>query len=186
MTALRCTVLLGMLGLALSMRPPIGRQHPIRAAVVQTSPLQAWSLLYREFKPEFLTCIYGQGTDDSIMLKWTTLAAVRPSQLHKDGIDPPFYCPIVAGPDSLIGFAHSHPSGVCAETGRDIRTFALTGLAVSVVVCGRDRIAVFLRDMPAVLAPVCSFDAEQSDTIPLHCKAPGDDRAPAGPAPEQH
>lgn len=166
---------------AISMQSPTGPVPVVpRYVRIGSSPLQSWALLYREFRTEFMACLYGRETGDSVTVQWSVLASTKPSQVSDSGVSRPIYCPNLGGTNEMIGIAHSHPSGSCGQSPPDLRTFVDSGLAVSVIVCGPGRLAVYTRGAPTV-GVRCIFDAE-ADTVPLTCLSPTDARPPAGPA----
>lgn len=156
--------------------PPM--PEPSMRITIGSSPLQAWALFYREFKSEFMTCLYGAQVGDSVDVRWAVLASTKPSQVSDSGVTRPIYCPRLGGENHLVGIAHSHPSGQCGQSGADLRTFLGSGLAVSIIICSPHDLAVYTR--PRLAGVRCTFDAE-ADLVPLSCASPDDVGAAAGP-----
>lgn len=72
--------------------------------------LREWALLYREFRTEFLQCLYGRSSGDSLKIHLALNAHVRPSQSTVKGVTPEDeMCPWALGLDSIVGVVHSHP-----------------------------------------------------------------------------
>jgi len=180
-----CFVIMGLMGLALSIQEP-RRQGPQQIRI-GSAALKAWSLMYREFKTEFLTCAYGHEVDGVLQMKFVVLAEIKPSQATRDSIPPPIYCVDISGPDSLVGYAHSHPSGVCGESWRDLEAFVNSKLGVSIIVCGQNKIAVLVRGNTPERAPICTFDPEgDSGSLALECTHVRPDSGSNAPAGSTH
>lgn len=140
--------------------------------------LREWALLYREFRTEFLQCLYGRLSGDSLRIRLALNAHVRPSHSMVGGVTPEDdTCPFALGADSLIGVAHSHPqqqyalngerlplepqANRCYESWEDIAMLVQNGLPVGVVVCGVGRIYVLRRGQtPNDGTNVCQYDPE--------------------------
>jgi hypothetical protein len=152
--------------------------------------LHEWALLYREFHTEFLECLYGRASRDTVTVFYGVLADVKPSHSRATMVAPQAdgMCAITG--DSLVGIAHNHPQSCrggngaacglqvtdsesmhpqddpgndpCYESFPDIRTFIGSGLELNIVVCGVGKLYVQRRGArPNKPADICLYDAEQ-------------------------
>jgi len=159
---------LALLAIALAMREPKPQQQaPPKYVRISSGALKAWSILFREFHTEFFGCLYGHQERDELQIRFLILAEIKPSQATPTAIMPPIQCVNMSGEDSLVGIAHSHPSGRCYESFLDHDAFESSRLIASVVVCGQKKIWIGLRGSP--MANICLFDPEVDDVPTLDC-----------------
>jgi hypothetical protein len=147
--------------------------------------LRQWALLYREFATEFLTCLYGRVSRDTIEIALSVPADVRPSHSTRNEVTPVGYsrarpmdgCPL----SDPIGDAHSHPPSTLGEgpdqfrarsSGRDrcyasatdwrslADEHATLEVRFTVVVCDVGAAAFFFSDGTAAR---CRYDPEVRD-----------------------
>jgi hypothetical protein len=155
--------------------------------LVSNLTLRHWALEYREYKTEFLECLYGDVHGDTARIHYSIAADVKPSHSRASSVTPQEagQCEITG--DSIIGLAHNHPStcapmesacglqkdsnsmhpqegDLCYESFPDMRTFVATGLEVNVVVCGVGRIYLQRKgSRPNNPMDICSYNPEADD-----------------------
>lgn len=152
--------------------------------VIQYAPIitHTWSLLYREFKTEFLGCLYGSVRasarplePDTVTISYMLLADVKPSHSTDRGVAEKSPCP---ASDKLLGMVHSHPGGrTCVHDGRgncapieadrqgdicfpsrtDQASFAASRYVIDVIVCGENTFIASTRDL---IITRCEYDPE--------------------------
>jgi len=126
--------------------------------------LHDWALSYREWHTEWLSCLYGDVRGDTVIIRYSIPADVKPSHSMPTTVIPQPAGQCVQTTDSLVGIAHNHPqtcrsgngaacgtvvtdsgsmhpqddatNDPCFESWPDIRTFVASHLLVNVVVCG--------------------------------------------------
>jgi len=181
-------------GAVVPARPAASTQFLYRPMVTHT-----WALLYREFRTEFLGCLYGSvrvGRDaarpDTVTVSYMLLADVKPSHSTDQSVAETSPCP---PSERLLGLVHSHPGGrTCVHDGRgncaplpdrlhgdlcfpsrtDSTSFVRSGYLIDAIVCGDGQFITITRDFAITR---CDFDPEAE--VPVCLSGP---RA-AAPAP---
>lgn len=152
-------VLLAVLGLAACARvvtyanlPPPDRMYILEQVV------QQWGLMYREFSTEFMGCLYGRMEGGQMALRVFIPAAVRPSNSTDSTVTGECY---EEKKFPAMGVLHSHVARVdrpsCYVSKRDSVDFADSPYAVTLIVCGADRVLVMFRDWQPI---VVRYDSE--------------------------
>lgn len=181
-----------LLGLALA-GAPLGAQE-LRAAPGAAVPTRAttttqfvyrplvthtWALLYREFRTEFLGCLYGSVRHareavgpDTVTVSYMLLADVKPSHSTNQSVAETSPCP---PSERLLGMVHSHPGGrrcvhdgrgncapglhgdICVPSRTDSTSFARSSYLIDAIVCGDGRFITITRDFAITR---CDFDPE--------------------------
>lgn len=180
------------------------RAQEVRAAPGATVPARAtaaaqfvyrplvthtWALLYREFRTEFLGCLYGAvhvsrdaAAPDTVTVSYMVLADVKPSHSTNQSVAETSPCP---PSERLLGMVHSHPGGrscvhdgrgncapvaehlhgdICFPSRTDSTSFARSGYLIDAIVCGDGRFITITRDFAITR---CDYDPEADEPVCL-------------------
>ena len=154
---------------------------PGQNVAIATPVLRHWALQYREFSTEFLDCVFGHRSADTLYIDVAIPADVRPSRSTPDDVTPASGCPVV---EHYVGDVHSHPHETAALNGQrfhidpnadlcylshaDQQSFRDDSMAkLTIVVCGFGQLMLWLReDSLDHSGKRCYYDAE----FPNGCK----------------
>ncbi|MGI0029424.1 MAG: hypothetical protein ACREAQ_06920 [Nitrososphaera sp.] len=156
----------------------------VAATQFQYRPMvtHTWALLYREFRTEFLGCLYGSvrasrdpAAPDTVTVSYMLLADVKPSHSTDQSVAETSACP---PSERLLGMVHSHPGGrscvhdgrgncaplpdrlhgdICFPSRTDSTSFARSGYLIDAIVCGDGQFITITRDFAITR---CDFDPE--------------------------
>lgn len=135
--------------------PNVARDSTAINAVWSANVYHSLAVLWREFSVEFGGCLYGEG--DPLHVRYGLLYDSPPSRFTPVGVGGE--CPPT--PLKPIGRFHSHTSGACEFSRRDVETFEgelqAYGFELDVLMCGPDR--VIIRRMNVAVS--CTWDVER-------------------------